>query len=87
MIYKSVESTEKPLEVEENGNTVYLRKNITTKVVSNDDVETTYYVYDEAEMTKEDYDEYTKALSITNESNIATIMEAIADLYVAMVSE
>lgn len=87
MIYKSVESTEKPLEVEENGNTVYLRKNIITKTVTNDEVETIYYVYDEAEMTKEDYDEYTKALSISNENNINTIMEAIADLYVAMVSE
>lgn len=42
---------------------VYLRKNIVEKVNS-DDSETTYYEYDEAKLTKKEYEQYLQELSI-----------------------
>ena len=48
--------------------TVYLRKNIVEveKIDENDDTSTTFYEYDEAKLSKEEYQEYLKELDATN---------------------
>ena len=56
--------------------TVYLRKNIVEveKTNENDDTSTTFYEYDEAKLSKEEYQEYLKELDMTN------TLRAIEDL-------
>lgn len=48
--------------------TVYLRKNIVEVEKNNesDNASTTFYEYDEAKLTKEEYQEYLKELDATN---------------------
>ena len=48
--------------------TVYLRKNIVEveKIDENDDTSTSFYEYDEAKLTKEEYKEYLQELETTN---------------------
>ena len=48
--------------------TVYLRKNIVEveKTNENDDTSATFYEYDEAKLSKEEYQEYLKELDATN---------------------
>ena len=48
--------------------TVYLRKNIieVEKTNENDDTSTTFYEYDEAKLSKEEYQEYLKELEATD---------------------
>lgn len=80
--YKS-ESTVRPDEVDttSSNKVVYLRRNIVEKQrddkVSSENV-TTYYEYDEAKLTKEEYEKYLKSLDLIN------IQQLYADLdYVA----
>lgn len=83
--YRHSESTNKPNEIEKCKTTVYLRKNI-TKVIRTDENnnEITFWVYDEAKMSLNEFEEYSKlmeAKKALNDENQMIIMEAIADLY------
>lgn len=63
--------------------TVYLRKNIVEveRNDMNDDTSTTFYEYDEAKLTKEEYQEYLKELEIID------IQKQRADIdYIALMS-
>lgn len=64
--------------------TVYLRQNIVEKEIVNDNIEESiaYYEYDEAKLTKEEYQEYLKELEIVD------IQKQRADIdYLFMVME
>jgi hypothetical protein len=98
--YTKAESTIKPSAIEiESNSVVYVRKNITEVERSNiDGTKTTYYQYDEAEITKTEYEKYISELTANNADSIAgiiakqaeqddnqlIIMSAIADLYDAV---
>ena len=63
--------------------TVYLRKNIieVERTSENDDTTTIFYKYDEAKLTKEEYQEYLKELEIID------IQKQRADIdYIALMS-
>lgn len=79
--YTKYESTVKPLSIERTKNHVYIHKNIVTE--ERDGV--TWYVCDEACLTKEEFTEYSNGLILSaqenGDSNQLIIMEAIADLY------
>ena len=83
-IYKYSESTVEPAEVEFCPNSVFLRTNI--HKVNRDDQ--TFWVYEEAIMSYDEFSEYSKILisrySIDSKNDSLTIMEAIADLYDAI---
>lgn len=88
LVYRSVESTEKPLSVEFNFNNVYLRKDII------ENQETGLWNYQEAKLTREKFDTYINEIAaintlngVDNSNNQLVIMEAIADLYEMIVSK
>lgn len=79
--YVKSESTVKPAELEFAKNSVYLRRNISTR--TEDD--TVLYTYDEACLTPEEFNVYAPQLLVRGQgdtdSNMLSIMEAIVDLY------
>ena len=84
--YVYSESTVKPLSIEFCKKSVYLRKDITPETRTDDSGnEYTIWTYQEAWMTPEEFNEYSKELQITkaldNDDNQMIIMEALADLY------
>ena len=68
--YTKSESTIKPelVDTTSSKTTVYLRKNIIEKERMNEETgeSTPYYEYDEAKLTKEEYQEYLKELEIVD---------------------
>ena len=68
MNYTKSESTIKPelIDTTSSKTTVYLRKNIIEKERADEETgeSTPYYEYDEAKLTKEEYQEYLKELEI-----------------------
>ena len=66
--YVKSQSTIKPelIDTTSSKTTVYLRKNIVEveKTNESDNTSTTFYEYDEAKLTKQEYQEYLKELSI-----------------------
>ena len=99
IVYGYSASTVKPEELETTKSTVYLRKDITSKVEKSEDgTETTWCEYKEATLTPAEFAEYQKLLAVQNATDIVTlksgqetgdanqlaIMEAIADLYEAV---
>ena len=66
--YIKSQSSVKPelIDTTSSKSTVYLRKNIieVEKTNENDDTSATFYEYDEAKLTKEEYQEYLKELEI-----------------------
>ena len=66
--YVKSQSSVKPelIDTTSSKSTVYLRKNIVEveRNDMNDDILTTFYEYDEAKLTKEEYQEYLKELEI-----------------------
>lgn len=70
LIYVKSQSSVKPdlVDTTSSKSTVYLRKNIVEveKTNENDDTCDTFYEYDEAKLTKEEYQEYLKELETTN---------------------
>ena len=66
--YIKSQSTIKPdlIDTTSSKSTVYLRKNIVEieKTNESDNTSTTFYEYDEAKLTKEEYQEYLKELEI-----------------------
>lgn len=79
--YKTVVSTIKPSEIEFGLKTVYLRKDI---VAANNDDGTTFWSYQEAALTLDEYKQYSGLASKNLDNNQLIIMDAIADLYEAI---
>ena len=84
LVYKQAESTIKPAEIEKGKRTVYLRKDIAEE----DRDGTTYWVYQEATMSHDEFEMYSKLEALkaqkSGDDNQMIIMEAIADLYEAI---
>ena len=85
MNYAKSESTIKPelIDTTSSKTTVYLRKNIIEKERVDEETgeSTPYYEYDEAKLTKEEYQEYLKELEIID------IQKQRADIdYIALMS-
>lgn len=70
---------EKPLEVDETSSkySVYLRKNIVSKEVTDNNITSTFWEYDEAILTKEEYDEYKKEI---DEDKLAELIKSNKEL-------
>lgn len=99
--YIKSESTVKPDVVSIEKTTVYVRRNIVEEVRTYDDVSTTFYVYEEAALSHEEFSKYSNELAAINSAYIAQLvsegadstnnqlilMEAIADLYDAIASK
>lgn len=80
--YRPSRSMVEPSEIEICKNTVYLRKDISRVVDSSEN--TVIWCYDEAVLTLDEFEEYSKimeAKKAINDNNQLIIMEAIADLY------
>ena len=81
--YKTVQSNVKPELIDDTSSKrmVYLRRNIVSSIEKdeNDGSATTIYTYEEAKLTKEEYDKYLSELSIKD------IQQQRADIdYIAM---
>ena len=81
--YKTVQSNVKPELIDDTSSKrmVYLRRNIVSSIEKdeNDGSATTIYTYEEAKLTKEEYDKYLAELSIKD------IQQQIADIdYIAL---
>lgn len=87
--YRYSESTVKQEPIETNEGTIYLRKDFAEiDRVLMSGVTVHYYTYQEAKLTQEEYEEYSRDLVVKNAMNStntpenqASIMAAIADLY------
>lgn len=65
--YRYAESTVKPSAIEINDGTVYLRKDISEQVrTSEQSEEITYWTYQEAQLTPEEFNEYVNMLMAKN---------------------
>ena len=106
--YRYAESTVRPVELEITKTTVYLRKDIRTEERITEDNTHTFYVYQEAKMTPEEFNEYSAFMSakraitgendsdnisaliagqVNGDNNQLIIMEALADLYDAILNK
>lgn len=98
-IYRYSESTVKPVEIEKGKHSVFLRKDFVEVERTTEDGNTmTFWTYQEASMTHEQYNDYISLMQAKNASNIIdlvagqengdnnqlAIMEALADLYEAI---
>lgn len=84
--YKYSESRVKPTEIEIGKHSVALRRNITEEERTNTDGDKlTFWVYEEARMSHEDFAEYSNYIIIADQKNgkdnQLVLMEAIVDLY------
>lgn len=85
LVYKPVFSMVKPSEIEFGLTTVYLRKNITSKEIENTSGDVIIqWSYQEAQMSKEEFEKYYNLAPQNIDNNQLIIMEAIADLYDAI---
>lgn len=75
------QSRSKPLLVEVNSSNAYIRQNITSEIING----ITFYNYDEAYLTIEEFNAYANKMLMNgqnvSENNQLTIMEAFADFY------
>ena len=84
--YRYSESTVRPEAIQIDGDTVYLRKDI-SELKREDDQgnKTTYWTYQEATMTVAEFNQHANAILISGQKNgddnLLSVMEAIADLY------
>ena len=62
LIYRPSESTVRPVEIEKTKRTVFLRKDI----VEEDRDGMTFYTYQEAKLSHEDFDKYASFIAATN---------------------
>ena len=84
--YKYSESRVKPTEIEIGKHSVALRRNITEEERTNTDGDNlTFWVYEEARMSHEEFAEYSNYMMLSdqknNKDNQLILMEAIVDLY------
>lgn len=91
--YKKSESTEKPIMIEAQPKNIILRKNIQEEIrTSSDGTKVKYYVYDEAMLTRDEFNNYSTLINSINTTDLVsgqvlsgdnqmTIMEAITDIY------
>ena len=98
--YKYSESTVKPAEIEETKTTVYIRKDIVSEERTDSLGTQTFWTYQEAALTLEEFNKYSNIINAKNANDISQlmvnqeagdnnqmiIMEAIADLYDAIAS-
>ena len=98
LIFNRVISDSKPYTVERQKTGVYIRKDIEELVRDEDG--SVYYAYQEATLSHDEYSEYSESSRIKDSTNITTlltgqenadnnqliIMEAIADLYEAVMN-
>ena len=75
LIYKTAFSTVKPKDIEFGLSTVYFRKDMKFSE------ETGIWTYQEAEVSKEEYEAWYRTAPWSSEDNQLVIMNAIADLY------
>ena len=88
-IYRYSESTVKQEPIEFNAGTIFLRKDFAEEDRTMRDNSTAhFYTYQEAKLTQEEYEEYSRDLVVANAMNSTnvpdnqtSIMAAIADLY------
>ena len=81
--YTKSQSSIKPelIDTTSSKTTVYLRKNI-IEINKDDESSTTFYEYEEAKLTKKEYDQYLKELSIID------IQQQRADIdYIALMTD
>lgn len=84
--YRYAESTVRPDAIQINADTVYLRKDI-SEIIRDDNQENkiSYWTYQEAAMTVEEFNQNASAILIAGQKNgddnLLAVMEAIADLY------
>ena len=88
IVYKYSESTVKQEAIESNAGTIFLRKGFAEEDRTMMGITTHFYTYQEAKLTQEEYEEYSRDLVVKNAMNStntpenqASIMAAIADLY------
>lgn len=84
--YKYSESRVKPTEIEIGKHSVALRRNITEEERTNTDGDRlTFWVYEEARMSHEEFAEYSNYMMLADQKNSKDnqliLMEAIVDLY------
>ncbi|MEG1523825.1 MAG: hypothetical protein RR475_02235 [Clostridia bacterium] len=81
--YKYSESTVKPEAIQMDGNTVYLRSNI-SELVREDDQgnKTSYWSYQEAVLTQAEFNAYTSLIASKNAINSVSVPEHISQLVV-----
>ena len=81
LTYTYSESAVKPVEIEVCKHTVFLRKNITEEVrTDSDGNEITFYTYEEAKMTPEEFNEYSNLIAAKNAINGTDDSKNIATL-------
>ena len=76
IIYENSESTIKPLTVEVGKTTVYLRKDVELK----DGTDEQLWVYKEAKLTHEEFNEYSKVLAASNAISNEEVPNSISQL-------
>jgi hypothetical protein len=101
-IYRYSESTVKPVELEKSKRSIFLRKDMVEEErTDNEGNVTTFWTYQEAVMSHDDYNEYISLMQAKNVDNITNlvtgqkngddnqlaIMEAIAFLYETIVEK
>ena len=86
--FRYSESTVKQEPIETNDSTVYIRKDFAEVDCTMMGITTHYYTHQEAKLTLEEYDEYSRDLVVKNALNSTdspekqdAIMAAISDLY------
>lgn len=81
MKFVKSQSRKKPLLIEVSGDIAYVRKNVTAEIIEDN----IFYIYDEAELTIEEFNAYANTILISGQeestSNQLIIMEAMADMY------
>lgn len=81
LTYTYSESAVKPVEIEVGKHTVFLRKNITEEVrTDSDGNDVTFYIYEEAKMTPEAFNEYSTLIAARNAINGINDSENISTL-------
>lgn len=81
--YRYSESAVKPVEIEVNKNTVFLRKDIIEdKRTDIDGNEVIFYTYEEAKMSHEEFNEYSNLVAARNAINGTNDSENISNLLV-----
>ena len=88
IVYKYSESTVKQEPIESNAGTIFLRKDFAEEDRTMMGITTHFYTYQEAKLTLEEYDEYSRDLVVKNALSSTdspekqdAIMAAISDLY------
>lgn len=83
MSYQYSESSNKPLEIEFNANSVFIRKNFSRFTRSENGIETEYWSYQEAKLSSKEFAEYADFLKNRNAIKGQNDSENIASLVIS----